>query len=248
MEDTFQDTTTSSPLPVDAWNATLGHFNFSAKFKGQWLQSQVAGKLAWQAQTDIMVEENGPDDLLGSGRSPVDACRWLDVRKTGRPNLWDWEIVLVNVSFLFCFVLLHLLWMTPIFLLLFYDNKEIKITNAHCANIICISLAWRKDATREIWINFFFTQILKEMLSYEQPFYQPLTWSWDPSVSSPESSGGEVRHSTHGQIQHWNSTGFPFAGKMYYCLSNCRPQLRGTFSLRQSGNASLNFYTTQLLL
>lgn len=121
-----------------------------------------------QAQDDINLVEHSPDGLFVLGCSPMYTFRWLGIRKTLAGLTFEAE----KSHFSFLFVLLHLRWMTLIFLLLFYDSweKKKKKKDSCCANIILIPLAWREPATREILYLFFFFLIHSDLIGFEQPF------------------------------------------------------------------------------
>lgn len=76
MRGTFQD------LLVDAWNATCGHFNFSAKSKGQWLQSQGGREACMSGPEWHKCRAAQPRQLTWFRSQPHVCLQWLNTSKT----------------------------------------------------------------------------------------------------------------------------------------------------------------------
>lgn len=176
-----------------------------------------------------------PATYLFQVAGPCMPPRWLDVRKTLGGLTFEAKKLHWLMSHFSCLLLYFVGYEGP----LFPHSCFMAIkNNSHCANITLFFLAWRETAMRkilELLLFFFKIQILKEMLGYGQPL------KTEPWV-------GKAWHSPCVHIRHWNSRRLPFAGEMDHCLFKPWPQLRGTYSLKWSGNVSSKLYATQLLL
>lgn len=190
-----------------------------------------------QAQDDINSVEHSPNGLFVLGRSPMYTFRWLGIRKTLARLTFEAE----KSHFSFLFVLLHLRWMTLIFLLLFYDSWEKK--DSRCANIILIPLAWREPATGEILDLFFFF-----FFSFRSDrFWATLLLAPDLKLGFPEPWGGGGNESFHvcaNQLKFYKAP--PFAGKRGCWVLHCWPLMRVTFSLKQSESVPVKLYTVHV--
>lgn len=133
---TFQE------LPVDAWNATCSHFDFSAKSKRQWLQSQGGREGCMSGLEWRECRAAQPKQLSWLKSQPHYALRWLNIRKTRTSLTFEAKKLCWSMSH-FSFVLLFFIcreW--PLFsCCCFVTTATTKKMNAHCANITFISLA-----------------------------------------------------------------------------------------------------------
>lgn len=158
--------------------------------------SETTGKqweLACQDQNDKNVEDHSPKDLLVSSHNTTSTLGWLYVRKTlANSNLWCLDIVWANVLLLFFCYFAELLWMTPIFSLLFGSIKKIITPTVP----ILYSSFW--TGKKLLWRNYFSFLIWKKISVYSHPHLDSASnQRLESFVTFHGPSMGEVRYFTH---------------------------------------------------
>lgn len=150
MRGTFQD------LPVDAWNATCGHFNFSAKSKGQWLQSQGGREACMSGPEWHKCRAAQPRQLTWFRSQPHVCLQWLNTSKTWVSLTLEAKKLCWLMSHFSLFLFFFVCCEWPLFSCCCFMTIKKKWTPT--VQILYSSLWPRgKPLQEKSWINFFFS-------------------------------------------------------------------------------------------